>query len=307
MTRPRRHLKDQVVMLTRRCFERRFFLRPDTTINAIAAYEFARAGQRHGVAIHAVMVMSNHPHLIVTDARGRRSDFMRDALSGIARARNADLGRRSYFWDDRPYCDTVLLERQAQERKLLYTWLNPVRAGLVERAEDWPGFKILPRDWGKPVKVPRPGAFYGRRSPEFIEFTPQPPPGYEDMSLSEVRAHFEGLLKEAEDEIRAERRRCKKRLVGVKRVLAVRPTSHPSTPAPMGQMSPRFASQDPAILSAAIARERAFFNAYARERERWLKGKKGVVFPCGTVWLRRNAPVKCRAPDTHEAGLAATM
>jgi putative transposase len=307
MTRPRRHIPGQVVMLTRRCFERRFFLRPDDYMNAVAGYEFARAAVRNDLDVHAVMVMSNHPHLVVTDTKGKRSDFMRDAMSGIARARNDDLDRSSFFWDDQPFGDTVLLDRDALERKLIYTWLNPVVCGLVERAEDWPGFKILPRHWGKPMKMVRPSRFYGRRSPEVIEFTPHPPPGYGHMSLEEVIEYFEDLLEKAEDEIIKRRRKKGQRFAGVKRVLATHPLSHPRTAAPKGKLSPRFATTDGELMAKAIERDKAFLHAYRTERQRWLNNKRPPTFPCGTVWLRRNAPIKCRDPNPCEAGLAANM
>ncbi len=307
MTRPRRHIAGQVVMITRRCFERRFFLRPDDTINAVMGYELARAGERHALEVHAVMAMSNHLHLVVTDPKTRRSDFMRDAMSGVARARNADLGRRSFFWDEQQFGDTVLLDKDALERKLLYTWLNPVQCGLVERAEDWPGFKILPRHWGKPMQLPRPERFYGRRSREFVEFTPWPPAGYEDMSLDEVIAYFEDLLEKAEDAIIKERRRLKKGFVGVRRVLATSPLGHPQSVAPMGKLSPRFASANAKLLKEAIAKDKTFLAHYARARQRWIAGKKHIVFPRGTLWLRRNAPTTCHDHDSTEAGLAANM
>src|SRR5690554_3248129 len=310
MTRPRRHLKDQVSMISRRCLNRCFFLRPDKRINAIVAYRFARDSVSNHIEIHAAMVMSNHIHLIVTDKKGRRSDFMRDAMSNISRTRNQDLGRDDYFWDGRQFCDTLLLDRDAEERKLLYVWLNPVLAGLVGRAEDWPGFKILPRDWGKTIKVPRPKAYFSDNLPDFIEFTPQPPPGYRDKPLEEVIAYFETLLKDAEDQLASERRRLKRRLVGAKRVLSTSPTSRPpkrESKTSRGDISPRFASKDPEVMDAAIAREREFRAEYARQRKRWLKGKKRVIFPCGTLWLRRNAPITCSEPDGCEAGLAANM
>jgi len=116
MTRPRRHVEGQVVLATRRCLERRFYTRPDEAMNTIAEYEFARASSSNNVDLHAAMVMSNHLHIVMTDVKGRRSDFMRNAMSGIARARNADLKQRDYFWDESQYCDTVLLECDAQER-----------------------------------------------------------------------------------------------------------------------------------------------------------------------------------------------
>ncbi|WP_146983356.1 hypothetical protein [Lujinxingia vulgaris] len=276
-------------------------------MKTIAEYVFGRSTQKNHVEIHAAMVMSNHLHIILTDLKGRRSDFMRDAMSSIARARNKDLERSDHFWDGRQYCDTILLDRDAEERKLLYTWLNPVVADLVERADQWPGFKIMPRDWGKPMRVPKPDVFFGRRSPEYVEFIPQPPPGYSHMSLEEVKAHFEDLLKKAEDALIAAREREKRPIGSVDAILAIDPFSRPSTPSPAGKLSPRFASKNPDTLIAAIARERAFRSEYARQRERWLKGQKRVVFPCGTVWLRYNAPITCQDLDPTEAGLACTM
>ena len=307
MTRPRRHLAGQVVALSRRCSNRCCFTRPDGTMNAIAAYAFACAAQSYGIDIHAIMVMSNHVHLIVTDVRGRRSDFMRDAMSAIAKARNADLNRSESLWNASSYGATLLLDRDAEERSVVYTLLNPVAAGLVERVEQWPGYMIRPCDWGKTIKVPKPDVYFGHKTPEFAAFKPKRPPGFDDMSLDEVRAHFEALLKEGEERLRRERKREKKRVLGVKRVLATNPFSSPSKPAPRGEISPRFASKNAALLIAAIAQHRAFLTAYDQERERWLKGKKRVEFPCGTVWLRRNSPVKCRDPQAPEAGMASMM
>lgn len=307
MTRPRRHIEGQVVAITRRCFNRNHFMRPDTTMHDIAEYVFGRSTQKNNVEIHAAMVMSNHLHIILTDLKGRRSHFMRDAMSGIARARNKDLERSDHFWDGRQYCDTILLDRDAEERKLLYTWLNPVVADLVERADQWPGFKIMPKDWGQTIRVPKPDVFFGRRSPEYVEFTPQPPPGYGHMSLEEVRAHFEGLLKQAEDALIAARDREKRRVKCLNDLVNLDPFSRPDSPSPTGTLSPRFATRNSDIMVAAIARERAFRSEYARQRERWLNGHKRVVFPCGTLWLRHNAPVTCQAHDPTEAGLACTM
>ena len=306
MTMPRRHIQGQVAMLTRRCVDRCFFLRPDDTINAIAAYEFARAALRNSIDIHAVMVMSNHPHVIVTDRIARRSDFMRDAMSGIARARNRDLNRRGYFWDAQSYGDTVLLNRDSVEEKILYVWLNPVIEGLVERVEDWPGFKIMPDDWGKPMTIRRPGSFYGRRSSETVTIIPKPPPGYEHLRQEEVAERFNKLIREAEDRILEERKKENKRVLGAKKVLAINPFSHPKTKAPMGKLNPRFACRDKELMQRAIADYKAFLEEYKRKRKEWATGKK-VKFPCGTLWLRKNAGVKCCGPPDDEPGLATTV
>ncbi len=306
MTQPRRHIAGQVAMLTRRCFERRYFLRPDDYINDVIPFEVGKATERYGQQIYAAVAMSNHLHFAVGDTTGDRSNFMRDAMSGIARARNRDLERKSFFWGGGSYGDTVLLDKDAIERKLLYIWLNPVRAGLVKRAADWPGFKILPRHWGKTIKIEKPGKFYGRRNPDTVEFTPQPPPGYEDKSLEEVRDYFEKLLRREENKILAERRKDNFIFAGREAVLAVEPLEHPTTAESTGTINPRFASTNRDRLQSAIASYRSFVDSYETKRQRWLSGRKRVTFPCGTVALKRCAPIKCKDPREDEPGLFAT-
>lgn len=306
MTKPRRHLPGQVAMLTRRCSEGRFFLRPDKFITGVVGYEIAKAADKYGQHIYAAMAMSNHTHFGVGDTTAKRSDFMRNVMGGIARARNEDLERSGHFWGPGSYCDTVLLDRDAIERKLLYIWLNPVRAGLVERAEDWPGFKILPKHWGETIRVKRPGKYYGPKSSKFVEFTPQPPPGYGDMSLEEVRAHFEALLREEEDKLIEQRREAGKTFLGAKEVCAQKPTDSPDTEDFRSPFAPRFATTDAALMGLATAKYRAFCDCYETRRQRWLKGKKGIKFPCGTVQLRRRAPIRCEEPADDEPALFAS-
>lgn len=300
MTIPRRHLPDQVVTLTRRTVDRRFFCRPDSHINQVVRWELARASLSAGFAVHALMVMSNHPHIVGTDLTGDRSLFMRDFCSGIARARNRELKRRGRFWDNRQFGDTVLLDRNAVERKLLYAWLNPVTANLVRRAEDWPGAKILPRDWGKPqiLELPKNG-FYRAQKEVMLTFTPMPPPGYEDMTLEQVIEHFETLLREEEDRLSRRRFRARKRVRGRFWILRQATSDCPATSSKMRTLSPRFATTNDALMDRAKDAHTAFQNAYDACRKRWLAGRRDVEFPAGTIQLRLQAPIECRArcPD----------
>ena len=305
MTKPRRHIAGQVAMLTRRCSERRYFLRPDDYINQVLPYETAKAAGHHGQHVYGAMAMSNHVHFCLGDTTGNRSDFMQEAMSGIARSRNNNLGRSGHFWGTGSYNDTVLLDVDAIERKLLYTWLNPVQAGLVERAEDWPGFKILPRHWGETIRIEQPDQFYGRGTPDAVEFVPQPPPGYDDMSLEEVKQHFQRLLKIAEDEIAALRRERNESCAGAANVRSRKPHDRPKEPEPNSGINPRFATTDPELMVSAINTYRSFLNRYETRRQRWLGGKR-VTFPCGTVALKRRAPITCDSPADDEPGLFAT-
>lgn len=304
MTAPRRHLPGQVSLITRRCSERRNFLRPDDYTNHVLAFEVGKGAGNYGQAIYGAIAMSNHVHFVLGDSTGDRSEFMRDAMSGIARAGNNHRGREGHFWEAGSYGDTVLLDRDAIARKLIYIWMNPVRAGLVERARDWPGFKILPEHWGKKIRIVRPCKYYGWRNPKVVEFIPQPPPGFEDMSLEEVCEYFERLLRKEEDRLARERAKKGTQVKGVKAVKAVDPMSAPSTKDSEGGINPRFATKDAKLLVGAIEVYRHFREEYERQRQRWLRGvKKKIVFPAGTVELRRRSPVRCEVHDREEPGL----
>ena len=305
MTQPRRHIAGQVAMLTRRCSERRHFLRPDTYINDVIPFEVGKAANRYGQCVYAVMAMSNHVHLAVGDTTADRSKFMQDVMSSIARSRNRDLGRTGHFWGAGCYGDTVLLDEDSIDRKLLYIWLNPVFAGLVERAEDWPGFKILPRHWGETIRIEKPGKFYGRKNPDVVEFVPQPPPGFEHMELKEVKEYFEDLLRIAEDEIAALRRERNISVRGAQAVKTVDPMSSPKTKEPFRTINPRFATRNRELMASAKASYRAFCDRYETVRRRWLRGSKNLQFPCGTVQLKRCAPISCKPPNDDEPGLFA--
>jgi hypothetical protein len=76
------------------------------------------------------------------------SELMRNIQSGFARWYNRTNQRRGRFWGDR--FKSVYLENEAAVLDcMLYIELNPVRAGLVERPEDWRGSSIFLREIGK--------------------------------------------------------------------------------------------------------------------------------------------------------------
>jgi hypothetical protein len=60
MTVPRRVLPNRTYLITRRCSERRYFLRPDPQVTWIFEYLLALACERHGVELHGFVCMSNH-------------------------------------------------------------------------------------------------------------------------------------------------------------------------------------------------------------------------------------------------------
>jgi hypothetical protein len=76
-------------MLTRRCSERRFLLRLDSTTNNAFWYCLGWAAQTHGIVLHAAVAMSNHVHVVATDPRGVYPHFLHDFHGLLARVVNA--------------------------------------------------------------------------------------------------------------------------------------------------------------------------------------------------------------------------
>jgi putative transposase len=153
-------------MFTRRCSERRFLLRPDTTTNNAFWYCLGWAAQKHGIILHAAVAMSNHVHVVATDPRGVYPDFLRDFHGLLARLMNAVRGRWEYFWDANQPSAVVLEDAPAQTDKLAYVLANPI--GLVRKAADWPGAtgrhaRVRHRQVRAPARAGKPPAQTVRR------------------------------------------------------------------------------------------------------------------------------------------------
>ena len=139
MTIPRRVVPATTYLLSRRCLDRRFYLRPSPALNAIYLYALAYAQAKHGVAVHGFACMSNHPHEVVTDVHGVLPDFMRDLRREIALGAKALYQIPENVWSAEKPSAVELHGESAELEAVLYTTLNPVAAGLVAHAAEWPG------------------------------------------------------------------------------------------------------------------------------------------------------------------------
>src|SRR5450759_895832 len=81
--------------------------------------------------------MSNHVHVLLNPHQALR-EVTRAVKSTSARQANLILGRSGFrFWQDECY-DHWVRDAKEFDRIERYIEANPVRAGLVERIEDWP-------------------------------------------------------------------------------------------------------------------------------------------------------------------------
>jgi len=86
----------------------------------------------------AWVVMPNHVHVLIEVLPGHPlSDTLFSWKSYTARMSNRLLGREGDFWHV-DYFDRYVRDERQLEQAVLYIHNNPVKAGLVQRAEDWP-------------------------------------------------------------------------------------------------------------------------------------------------------------------------
>ncbi|MEI8325377.1 MAG: transposase [Betaproteobacteria bacterium] len=93
---------------------------------------------RFGVAIHAYVLMSNHFHLLATPSSADGLPQMMQAVGRrYVRHFNDTQGRSGTLWEGR-YKSTLIQTERYLLACMVYIDLNPVRAGLVAQARDYP-------------------------------------------------------------------------------------------------------------------------------------------------------------------------
>nr|VFJ87620.1 MAG: REP element-mobilizing transposase RayT [Candidatus Kentron sp. LFY] len=82
-------------------------------------------------------IMPNHVHVLIETFRGHPlGKVLLSWKSFSARKANVLLEREGYFWQ-REYFDRYVRDAEHHEQLVFYIENNPVKAGFVERAEDW--------------------------------------------------------------------------------------------------------------------------------------------------------------------------
>jgi len=139
MTLPREILPGRFYLITRRCTQRQFLLRPAAETNNAILYCLAEAAQRHQIEILLPVAMSNHIHVVIYDRFGTVPEFTEHFHKMLAKCLNAHRGRWENFWSSEQVSMVRLVDAPDVVRKLVYAALNPVAAHLVEKVHQWPG------------------------------------------------------------------------------------------------------------------------------------------------------------------------
>lgn len=291
MTLPREVIPGRFYMITRRCTQRQFLLRPDQDTNNAFLYCLAEAAQRFGIEVLLPCVMSNHHHTIVFDRHGTLPAFTEHFHKLFAKCQNAIRGRWENLWATEQVSTVHLASPVDVMRKLVYAATNPVKDRLVERAHHWPGVNGLTALLGQRlVCATRPRQFFsshGKMPPEVILRLVIPPElGDAEQFLTELRR----LVKAKEEEVLSKRRKEGAKVYGRSAVLRQSWRDFPSERPPQRQLRPQLAAINKWLRIETLARNRQFLAAYRTAREGWVAGLV-IPFPIGTYWLRRFAHV----------------
>src|SRR5262245_43907358 len=180
-------------MVTRRCTQRQFLLRPDRDTNNAFLYCLAVAAQRSDIVVLDFIQMSNHLHDVIYDPHGNAPAFYEHFHKLLAKCMNALRGRWENFFSSEQVCVVRLESRDDLIDKLVYVATNPIKDGLVERVDEWPGssgFRALMS--GEPMRAKRPEHFFSDSGtmPEEVtlQLTIPSELGDREGILAEVRA-----------------------------------------------------------------------------------------------------------------------
>jgi hypothetical protein len=282
-------------MFTRRCSERRFFLRPDPETTNAFWYCLGWAAQKHGLVLHAAVALSNHVHVVATDPRGVYPDFLRDFHGLLARVVNAWRGRWEHFWDASQASAVALEDATAQLEKVVYVLANPVP--LVGRADEWPGATALNGILtSREVVATRPKHFFrdgdaGGAMPERVAVPFEPPPSLAYLPRDEyVRVLRDGVAL-AEQEAANTRRENRTTVLGRKRVLAQRWSDRPLDAEPRRRLNPTLACRDKWRRIERLRQNKLFVTLH---RAAFLAFRSGLaaLFPLGTWSMRFRAAIQ---------------
>jgi REP element-mobilizing transposase RayT len=196
-------------MVTNRCFQAQFVLRPDPETNRLILLWLQRAARIYDVQVIAYCFMSNHFHIIVRLKKPNLSAFMAYFQRNLARALNLHRKRYDSVFPKR-FHSLPILDHGGLLKEIAYVLLNPVKASQVAHPDQWPG--VI--SWGKHM---------GEQGHDDIELVA--PPKWADLDADQLAEAFRTLIKRDLDDLQYVRKRVggkrtRRRFTGAKKVLA---------------------------------------------------------------------------------------
>lgn len=255
----------------------------------------ARYQDKYEVELYSFVLQGNHYHATARFPGCNRASFCRDFNARLAESvRSLVTAFRGGPLFGRRYSEQALPGPEDIEERFFYCALQPVLAGLTEKANEYPGynsftdaidgrareFEIV--DWAR---------YNARRrvnpSVKRADFTRKVVlkykrlPGYEHLSQKEYRTLMLKKYEERRQKILAERRAEGKQFLGGDALRAIKPGTYPSSTKVSGRYSYR-----PLVLCVCRIKKReyldwyfAVYERYKLASQRYRRGERHAEFP----------------------------
>jgi hypothetical protein len=296
MSLPRAIIPGRCYLITRRCSERRFFMRPDRETNNAFIYCMALAANKSRISLVCVGTTSNHYHAVAVDNDGRIPEFLEHFHKLFAKHQNCLRGRWEAFWSTEQTSVVELVAPEDVLAKMTYAIANPVSSRLVEKVHHWPGVGSLSAiEDDVPLTASKPTRFFDHDNddlPNVVQLDFRRPPGFESLNQAEYAKLVRDSVQKAEADAAAERVEKGIKIVGRRAVLKQHWHDSPNTSEPRRGLSPKVACRNKWARIEALRRNKALLHAYRAARAEHLAGLD-AIFPAGTWWLCRYAGLPC--------------
>lgn len=121
---------------------REWFHLPKTEVWEILNHKCLNITQSCGAQIHALVMMSNHYHMILSCPQSDLGEVMWEFGRSVVRTYNNSSGRKGHLFIGR-YKWSLVCTANYYSCALKYVFRNPVRAGICENVEDYPFSSLL--------------------------------------------------------------------------------------------------------------------------------------------------------------------
>jgi len=284
-----------LVEVTCRTVQGRFLLTPSAEVNEIILGVLGRAQRLYPIGCCGYVFLSTHYHILleVDDAR-QLSTFMRYFNSNLAREVARRTGWTDKVWARRYQAIPVSEEPGAQIARLTYLLSHGTKEGLVEKPEQWPGVHCVrpllagessaeglwfnrTREYNARLR----GETFERRKFATTEtLTLSPLPCWKHLTPEARRARVTDLVSVIEQKAREAREASGLQPLGVKAILAQKPTGRPSQP--KKSPAPLFHAFTKSIRKALWDAYGWFVAAFRAAAEKLRAGDRMANFPIGS-------------------------
>lgn len=230
MTKSRPVKPGDCTMAQKRCYGQEMRLRPDRDVVHACWYAlgYVLGKDTFDIQLHDAIVEPNHDHEVATDPNAQRPAFLGEFHSLVARAVNSIFGDTDSLWSGSRHSAPVLQDPEKIFDRCVYCLANPVKDGLVRRAQDWPGLTTYDLEYGVPKVIKKPAFFFSDAMPDEVSVTLTRPPGvHPELSDVQLRQRIRAAVKGYEYETRERLLEEGRTVMGVTKLLRQSRTSTP--------------------------------------------------------------------------------